>query len=426
MKCVRALALAAGLALISASCIARVSLTAGGGQANGASNDSSLSSNGRYLAFVSSASDLVGDDANGQVDVFVRDLWTGATTRVSSSSSGVESDAPAWDPFISGDGMRIVFWSHATNLIDGELSSTTNAYLHDLSNGTTIRVASTPTGEIPDGPSYSPAISADGTTVVFESEATNLVPGDTNQRRDIFRFDVASADLERVSVSNDGSQADSGSTHGSVSGNGETIAFTSYATNLVPGDTNNQNDVFVRDRVASTTERVSVSSSGVQLTDVLGANAPVISASGQFVVFFSGDADLVPVDTNNTDDVFRHDRSTGDTTLVSTATDGSQGSHYSAQSSISDDGNLIAFQSFSTFDLAITTAIPDVFVKNMATGDLLWATRPVSGPGPNGFNYPPAISGNGLWVALASDATNLDTQDDTNNATDVFVWRHTD
>lgn len=426
MRITRTFTLVAALAVVASSCLGRVSVDPNGDDANGTSFDGSLSANGRYLVFASYASNLVSDDTNETGDIFVRDLWTARTTRVSVSSSGVESDQPSWDPEISADGMRVVFWTSATNLVDGEVGTVTGAYLHDRSDGSTIRLARPAGGGMPDDGTYQAAISADGATVAFASAASDLVAGDTNERSDIFTYDVASGAIERVSLSDDEQQSDNGSTSPSLSADGRLVAFTSYGENLVVGDTNGQNDIFVRDRDAGATTRVSVSSSGQQLTDVNGANAPMISGSGRYVVFFSDDAGLVDDDTNNTADVFRHDRDTGTTARVSTTSDGSQGLHYSARSSISDDGSMVAFESFSTFDLAITSAVSDIFVKNMDTGELFWATDPDVAPGPNGASYEPGISGDGQWVAFDTAATQLKNEPDTNGANDVYVWLNTD
>ncbi len=426
MKCLRNVALVAVLALVGSSCLARVSLAPNGEPAAGASYDAALSQNGRFLAFGSYASNLVSGDTNGTGDIFVRDLWTGATTRVSVSSSGVESDQPSWDPQISADGTRIVFWTSSTTLVDGEIGTITGAYLHDRTAGTTTRLARPSGGGMPNGPTYTAHISADGAVVAFASDASDLVAGDTNARRDIFAYDVGTGTTERVSVTDDEQQANNGSADPTVSADGQTIAYLSYATNLVGGDTNGQNDIFVRDRAAATTTRVSVSSSGQQLTDVNGANDPMISASGRYVVFFSADRGLVADDTNNTADVFRHDRLGGTTTRVSTTSDGSEPTGYSGRSSISADGSMVTFESFATFGLAASTGVRDVFVKNLTTGELLWATKPDVAAGPNGASYEPTVSGNGLWVAFTTAATQLTDKPDTNGVTDVYVWLDTD
>ena len=426
MKFLRSVALLSVLAVVASSCLGRVSRAPNGGEANGASYGSALSENGRYLAFGSYASNLVSGDTNGTGDIFVRDVWTGVTTRVSVSSSGVQADAPSWDPAISADGNRIVFWTSATTLVDGELGTVTGAFLHDRSDHTTIRLARPAAGGMPDGPTYSATISADGAVAAFASDASDLVAGDTNARRDVFTFDVASGETERVSVTDDGQQADNGSAEPSLSADGQTVAFLSYAANLVEGDTNSQNDIFVRDRTAATTTRVSVSSTGQQLTDVNGANDPMISASGQYVVFFSDDRELVDDDTNNTADVFRHDLGSGTTSRVSTTSDGSESAGYSGRSSISADGSIVTFESFATFDLAVSTGVRDIFVKNMDTGELAWASEPDIAPGPNGSSYEPAVSANGLWVAFTTAANQLKDEPDTNGVTDLYVWLNTD
>ena len=174
-----------------------------------------------------------------------------------------------------------------------------------------------------DGASYLSSISSDGRFVVFHSEASNLVAGDTDGMTDIFVRDRLVGAVEQISVANDGTQLNDGnSDSASVSGDGQIVAFRSGASNLVVDDTNSTWDVFVRDRGVGLTERVSVSSDGAESNG--SSESPSLSSSGRFVAFQSTASNLIVGDTNSAPDVFLHDRESGTTERVSVATDGTE------------------------------------------------------------------------------------------------------
>ena len=188
--------------------------------------------------------------------------------------------------------------------------------------------------------SVNPSISADGRFVAFESNASNIVPGDTNNTSDIFVRDLSTNTTTRVSVDSAGNQANKVSSQPSISANGRFVAFTSEASNLVPGDTNNVADIFVRDLLTNTTTRVSVDSAGNQGN--LVSSDPSISANGRFVAFQSQGSNVVPGDTNNTNDIFVRDLLTNTTTRVSVDSAGNQANSFSQDASISADGRCVA------------------------------------------------------------------------------------
>ena len=212
-----------------------------------------ISARGRFVAFSSYASNLVPGDTNGFADVFVRDRKNGTTERVSVSSRGAQGDGRSDGGWITGDGRFVAFYSEAANLVPGDTDGVGDIFVRDRQNGTTERVSVSSHGRQANDASYLAAanrvIALDGRFVVFESDATNLVPGDTNRRRDIFVRDRELGTTERVSVASSGVQADGESSWGVISGgNGLFVAFNSVASDLVPGDTNRRFDVFVRDR----------------------------------------------------------------------------------------------------------------------------------------------------------------------------------
>jgi len=301
--------------LMSPGDTTRVSVASDGAQGNNASGKPSTSADGRYIAFESNASNLVSGDTNGKQDVFIRDIVASITTRASVSSSGVEgnSDSGWWSPYdlaISADGRYVVFGSYASNLVTGDTNGAPDEFLRDTVANTTIRVSVNSSGvqEIGGG-SYNPSISADGRYIAFASDATNLVSGDTNGTADVFVRDIIANTTKRVSVNSSDLQGNSGSYNPSISANGRFVAFMSYASNLVSGDTDGATDVFVRDTVTNTTTRISLASSGAQGN--ANSYSPSISADGHFVAFISDANNLVSGDTNGYSDVFVHENDMG-------------------------------------------------------------------------------------------------------------------
>jgi Tol biopolymer transport system component len=245
------------------------------------------------VAFVSNASNLVAGDTNGLYDVFVRDLTSTTTVRVSVDSDEVEGNNNPSDPSISADGGFVAFASAASNLVAGDTNSYRDVFVRDLTAGTTVRVSVDSDEEQANGRSYDPSISADGRYVAFHSDASNLVALDLNVRNDVFVRDLTSTTTVRVSVDSDEVEGDAGSSGPSISADGRFVAFDSYATNLVAGDTNGRDDVFVRDLTATTTIRVSVNNLGVQGN--FGSTDPSISADGRYVGFISAATNLTTV-----------------------------------------------------------------------------------------------------------------------------------
>jgi len=276
----------------------RVSVSSGGTQGNFTSFDSAISANGRFVALASSASNLAPHDTNGQ-DIFVHDRKTGDTERVSNNSRGVNG---SFDPSISADGRRLAFFSYAADLVEGDTNDATDVFVHDRKTRKTERVSVGSGGAEGDGDSFYPFISARGGFVSFASAASNLVGNDTNGKRDVFVRDLKTGETERVSVGSRGVQGNDTSFYGSLSANGRFVAFDSDASNLVAGDTNGAADVFVRDRRTGETERVSLGSNGAQGRGDSGSNS--ISANGRFLAFGSLASNLVSGDTNDDEDVF--------------------------------------------------------------------------------------------------------------------------
>ncbi len=396
----------------------RVSVATGGTQANGFSYFPSISADGRYVTFDSAATNLVAGDTNACRDVFVRDRQSGTTERVSLSTGGTQADGIGYFPSISADGRYVTFDSDATNFIAGDTNGARDVFVYDRQSGTTERVSVATGGAEGNSGSYAPArISADGRYVAFESVATNLVPGDTNGYDDIFVRDRQSGTTERVSVATSGAQGNLYSWISSISADGRYVAFYSPATNLVPGDTNGFWDVFLRDRLSSTTERVSISfSHGFQGND--SSKVPSISADGRYVAFESDASNLVTNDSNNAKDIFLRDRQNGTNQRVSLSA--LSGNSFSEEPSISAGGRFVAFKSnASNLVPGDTNNSQDIFVRDY----LYWTTERVSvgvgGTQGNSGSSTASISADGRCVAFASDASNLVPGD--TSPTDVFV-----
>ena len=350
--------------------IERVSVDSAGAQANEMSIYPSISGDGRYVAFLSAASNLVPGDTNGVWDMFVHDRETGVTERVSVDSAGMEANGNCFSPpSISADGRYVAFESSATNLVPGDTNGTEDVFVHDRVTGTTERVSVSSAGTQSNGFSGFPAITADGLYVAFSSFASNLVPGDTNGHYDVFVRERLAGTTERVSVSSTGAQGNSDSGNGiglTVSADGRYVAFASDSSNLAPGDTNGLNDTFVRDRRLGTTERVSVSSTGLQGNHSSG-NSAAVSADGRYVAFLSAASTLVPGDTNGAFDIFVRDRHLGTTERVSVDSNGMQGDSDCDISglSISPDGRYVAFASLAdNLVSGDTNGVVDVFVRD--------------------------------------------------------------
>lgn len=343
----------------------RVSVDSNGGQANRESYYPSISANGRWVAFFSGASNLVVGDTNGAFgDIYVHDRVTHETARVSVKSNGQQASFGSYEPSISADGRWVAFISGDDNLVVGDTNGTYDVFVHDRLSKKTTPVSVNSNGVQGNSYSMGPRLSADGRWVTFWSNADNLVNGDTNGVDDIFLHDRLNHETSRVSINNNGEQADVQSYAPSISANGRWVAFQSGASNLVAGEDNNPlEDIFVHDCVTHETTRVSVDSNGVQGNHV--CNNPSISADGSWVVFQSAAANLVFGDTNGAWDIFVHNRWTHETTRASVNSNGKQGNSWNQYPSITANGREVAFVSYSSNLVAAdTNAATDIFVRH--------------------------------------------------------------
>lgn len=414
--------------------VSRASGPAGDKANNEFSIDSSISADGRYVAFRSDATNLHPDDADFFLDVFVRDLQTHETILVSRATGrdGDKSNGRSSSPNLSADGRYVAFDTDATNLDPDDVDTILDVFVRDLRTRRTILVsrATGPHGDKGNRFSVRPSLSAGGRYIAFDSGATNLHPDDADGTADVFVRDWRAHKTILVSraTGQDGDKGNRDSVVPSISADGRFIALQSDATNLHPDDVDPTADVFVRD--VQTHETILVS----RATGPDGDNgnrlsgSPSISADGRFIAFFSFASNLHPDDTDDVGDVFVRDRHTDETILVSRATgpDGEKGDSFSGFPSISADGRYVAYRSDATNlhpdDADGGVVGSDVFVRDLQTHETILVSRATGPDGNkgNGASLAPSISAEDRYIAFESVATNLH-PDDTDDAHDVFV-----
>ncbi len=422
--------LAAGIAALVLSTLTwgaepqteRVSVSSLGVEGTNASQGASLSGDGRFVVFSSDASNLVEGDTNSR-DIFVRDRQNGTTELVSVASDGTQANRPALFPAISDDGRFVVYQSEADNLVPGDTNEASDIFCYDREHGTTFRVSLANDGTQANGDSLTPSTSSDGRYVTFTSLADNLVEGDTNGDRDVFVRDLQIGTTERISVSTEGVQGNHasgglGAGPGRISGDGRYVVFGSFADSLTPDDNNLRDDIFLRDRTLGTTVRASISSDGA------GGNGHSLygdaSDDGRYVVFHSASDNLVPEDTNDENDIFLRDVVAGTTTRISLALGGAEADDRSEFARISADGSIVTYQSLAgNLVEGDTNSLRDIFVQELTGGAMTRVSLAGGGGQANSHSSFPAISADGGAVAYQSLAANL-VPDDNNETFDVF------
>lgn len=443
----------AGLLLEAASSgtTERVSVSSSGEQSNGPSEgDLDVSSNGRFVAFGSSATNLVPDDTNGVADIFVRDRLRGTTERVNVSSAGAQADSASGNslkPSLSADGRFVAFVSNATNLVEGDTNNRDDIFVRDRRLDTTERVSVSSLGAQATGTSFQPDISSDGRFVAFLSGAEDLTVdqaldpelGASGPNIHVFVRDRSLGITERISVNDLGfpaigpdspqSERSTVSSFPSISAEGRFVSFLSDAINLVAGsgtttdplgtvvfdgDQNGSSDVFVRDRLLRSTRRVSVTSEGEERSG--RTSIPDISADGRYVAFES-EADFAAEPCPRSC-VYVRDLSTG--AMESIDFSPASGPSCCARSSISDDGGTVAFASSVGLVAEDVNGLRDIYLWHWRTGTLTLASVGSSGTQGDDSAGDHSVFGNGRGIAFWSQATNL-VDDDTNGVRDVFV-----
>lgn len=395
----------------------RVSVDSSGSQANQVNYAPSISGDGRYVAFESQASNLVPGDTNGARDIFVRDRTSGTTTRVSVSSSGVESNSDSTQAKISHSGRYVVFASYANNLVSGDTNNVYDIFMYDMTNATLSRVSTSSTeGQQNSGAGW-PDVSADGRFVVFETSANNLDPTvtGTSNGQQVFLKDTTTGAIKMLSRSTANVVGNGASRLPHISCDGGVVTFASDASNLVANDTNGYGDIFVN----------SLGWNADQITNItLGgnhhSNSPDISCNGNAVAYHSGATNLVSGSTNG--GIFAYNRLGATTAKVSVYSNGAQATASSQYPSISEDGRFVAFQSREQFQTADTNSDNDDIYVHDTKDHTTQLVSINSSSYAAGWSTEPAISADGAYIAYQSAANSL-VAGDTNGYQDIFASR---
>jgi Tol biopolymer transport system component len=388
----------------------RVSLDSADAQISGISFSSAVSGDGRYVAFVCSAPNIVPGDNNAFTDVFVRDRVAGTTTLASvPQAGGIITSGGCDHPVLSADGRYVAFDSTASNLVAGD-GGFADIFVRDRVAGTTERISQTAGGTGGNADSIRPHISGDGRWVVFATSATNLVPSAANGLIQILRKDRQTGALDPVSVSSFGGAGDDNSFMSRISDDGRWVSFDSFASNLVSG-TSGFDDVFLRDMLLGQTRLLSVTPA-FAAAGFGGAN-PSLSGDGRRVAFESSSQDLAAPDVGSFSDVFTRDLGTNLTTLQSVSTAGVQGDSSSTGDlpnnggiALSRDGRWLAFDSLaSNFAPGDAPSSHDVFLRGpFPVAPATWTTN---GPPLGGFNGKPLLQGQGALAGGSNAALML-------------------
>ncbi len=389
---------------------------AGDGSGNGESGEPAMmSGNGRCVVFASTADDLDPLDTNTDRDVFVRDFVTGNTTLVSINLAGTGSgNGESFSAWIDHTCSLVAFRSAATNLsADTDGDTLADVYLRDLALGTTILVSKNAAGDDSANATVDGLFMVgDGSYLLFQSEADNLVPGliDSNGLYDIFFYDVSTGFVEAISIEPTGTSTANGQSFGGVlSADGECVAFRSLASDLTALPTNGHQQVYLRDRISGSTQVVSIAASGTSSGDGQ-SYAPRIGADCRFVTFVSQATDLTGANAQGQTQVYRRNTATGATDLVSVnAGDTNGGNDTSDGAVMSPFGNWIAFESNATDLVATATdGRENIYLRNMSSGRTVLvsvnATGTASG---DGNSEDVAFSGNGKYLIFESSASDL-------------------
>ncbi len=387
----------------------RVSVASDGTPANAPGQTPSLSADGRYAVFASSASNLVAG-ANGMLQVYRRDLATGATELVS-TAGGLPVSAGAFAPSVSADGRFVAFMSFAADLVPGDANGALDVFVRDMRTGLTVAATTTPAGKLTTAGGSLAAfagarvLSDDGRYVAFTSASEELVPEPSGGRAQAYVKDLVTGALTRVSVNATGAPANGAALQATISGDGRVAAFQSASTNLSPLATSGAAQIYVRDLAGGTTELASVSSSGTPNTFMV-AGSPGLSRDGRYVVFET-QARLDPADLDPAWDVYLRDRAGGTTALASPSANTFLGAD-SRSPSLSADGAYVAFSSVDVGMVAgDANGVVDVFLWSRASGALTIVSLNDAGLQANAASLTPSASADGARVVFASSASNL-------------------
>jgi hypothetical protein len=405
--------LSSGPSVLAAE-IVLASTSDAGVKANGGNSGESISADGTAVAFGSSATNLDPADTDTTSDIYVKHLNTGEIVLASTSDAGVKGNGDSeGDTSMAANGTAVAFDSRASNLDVADTDTTPDIYVKSLSTGDIALASTSDSGTKANGKSFAPSLSADGTRVAFFSEATNLDPLDTDTGEDIYVKNLSTGDIALASTSDAGVKANNASPQApSVSADGTRVAFISRASNLDPADVDIQADLFVKDLVTGDVVVASTSDTGTKAN--MQSDRPRLSDDGTAVAFSSFATNLDPADTDTTPDIYVKDLATGDITLASTSDTGTKANQQSFMGALNEDGTVVGFTSFAyNLDPAASSGGQLLgYLKDLSSGDLVLASANDAGVKANGPSGVDGLSDDGT-VALVSGggATNYDLAD---------------
>jgi Ca2+-binding RTX toxin-like protein len=390
---------------------------------NGGSTVVGQSPDGTKILFLSGATNAAAGDTNGFTDLYLKDLTTGVITRLSFTDLGAQLNDNVSAARFSLDGTKVLFETLATNVVSGDTNAASDVFVIDLGTGAITRLGVNELGVEANGTVFRANFSADGSQVVFSSRATNLSPGDADTGVDVYVQDLDTGLITLVSTSASGVKGNgvSGAQGASVfSPDGTLVAFTSTATNLVPGDTNGVYDIFIKNLVTGAITRANVSAAGIEANGAF-FDPGSFSPDGTKLLIRADSADnLVP--GAGTGNIFVKDLVTGELTLVTADADGVQGNSFSYPGGFSPDGRYVVFQSnASNLVPGDTNGQQDIFIKDLLTGSVTRVSAAPDGTQANGYNATPRFSPDGLSVIFWTFAPNLAANVDTTRGSWVVV-----
>jgi len=389
-----------------------VSLATGGALASG--NDcyeGSVTPNGRWVAFDSGATNLGLAHSAGDFQVFLRDRKTGILVHVSKDPAGLTAgNGSSYDPCISANGRRIVYYSNSDNLAAGDLDSGDDLFLYDVRTGANSILPVNADGVPADGTSqiYGNALSQNGRWLVFNSNATNLAPGTGAGINQVYLLDLNKGAVTLLSVDPAGIPGNGPSQAPSISPNGKWVVFESNAPNLVAGDLNADRDIFVRDLRHGTTRRVSIGDDGAESNSLCTTSA--VSNDGKSVVFRSLADNLAGVDLNGKFDVFLRDDRAGRTFRISQDADGADGDGHSYEACIAANGKTVVYYSYATNLIkGVASAQGGVYLFDRRTATTRQIDLGPAGelPDAKGYVYQASMDPTGKWLTFSTSSTSL-------------------
>lgn len=408
--------------LAHAQVTSKASLTAGGLEIPQASGGGAISGNGKFVAFVTASSAVTTPDQNNVDDVFLRDILGNTTARVSNGLHGAQSNGASREPSVSRLGRYVVFSSLASNMADSDANGVQDVFRVDMTDGEPLMVSTNAAGVIANGPSSQPSISADGRFVAFVSTATNLHPDDTDAIADVFIKDMETGEVHfasRKSVKGGAAQQPHGpSRNPRMHADGSGVVFESDAADLIASDTNGVADVFQFDLLTGEVRAISVDANNKVLA--AGGKRPSVSETGRYTAFETTQK-IVPSDGNDTADVYVRDRLSGIHVLASFSDFSGMTLNdvASVNASLSTNGRYVAFSTPGALTNADGNAFVDVYSRDLVTGELFLLSDVPGAASGNGHCDFAVLNDTGARAAFESAASNL-VPSDANGVRDVF------